>query len=191
MKTITTKCLNGILKIGDLVIATPDDDYGCLIGRVMQINLLGTPEHEAETDNETDDVHVNFLEYDYSKKRIKEIEAICSELYREKRSFDEYPLDDVIMSPNCLIRITDIGDNQIKTLLHSGYNAACYCYSILSGMVDRIKPEDETITQHIFDVTETALTLAGFEVMDGDRYSFIVRHGSSDTDYEIKINELA
>ena len=55
---------------------------------------------------------------------------------------------------------------------------------------DTAVPEDETIIQQIFDVVESALTLAGFEVMDDDRYSFIIRHGASDTDYEIKVNEL-
>ena len=67
--------------------------------------------------------------------------------------------------------------------------------SVFGVSVDLDTPPEEipdrAIIQQIFDVTESALTLAGFKVMDGDRYSFIIRHGASDTDYEIKVNALA
>ncbi len=42
----------------------------------------------------------------------------------------------------------------------------------------------------IFDVIEQALALAGYKVLDGDRNSIIIRHKSSDSDYEIKITEI-
>ena len=126
---ITTKCVNGVLSVGDLVISTQVDEYSCLIGRVMRINLLGSAEHDTE--NETDDVHVNFLEFDYSEKRIQEIEEIFSELYGEKKTFDECPLDDVIMPPDNLILINHIDEARLKYLLQSGFNAACFCYGIL------------------------------------------------------------
>ena len=191
MNPITTKCVNGALQAGDLVISTPDDEYGCLIGRVTQINLLGTPEHDEETDNDADDIHVNFCEFDYPKKRIKEIEAVFTELYGEKKSFDDCLLDDAIMAPDGLIRITGIKEEHLERLLHSGYNAACYCYTAMRWYVDPIIPKDDEVTQQIFAIAESALTLAGFEVLDGDRNSFIIRHGASDTDFEIKLNELA
>ena len=142
---ITTKCINGILHEGDLVISSPNDEYACLIGRVTKINLLGTPEHDAETANETDDVHVNFLEFKYSKKHIKEIEERFTELYGEKKYFGDCPLDDVIMSPECLIRITNIDKNCLYYLLQSKYNTACYCYGILSGLTSQIDLEDNPI----------------------------------------------
>jgi len=145
MNTITTKCVNGILQAGDLVISTPDDEYACLIGRVMKINILGTPEHDEETDNETDDVHVNFLEFGYPKKRIREIENDFCGLYSEKKDFDDCALDDVIMAPCCLIRITGIDENELNYLLQSGYNAACYCYGILSGLTEQIGLENNPI----------------------------------------------
>ena len=141
MNIITTKCVNGNLQEGDLVISTPDDDYVCLIGRVTKINLLGTPEHDEETDNETDDVHVNFFEVDYSEKRMKEIAEEFSRLYKKKKKFYDCPIDDVIMVPCCLIRITGIDDVLLKYLLESGYNAACYCYGILNDSISQIEPE--------------------------------------------------
>ena len=49
MNPIKTQCINGDLQVGDLAISTPDDDYSCLIGRVLRINPLGTPEHDEET----------------------------------------------------------------------------------------------------------------------------------------------
>lgn len=44
--------------------------------------------------------------------------------------------------------------------------------------------------QEIFDIIESSLALAGYDVIDGDRDNVIIRHGESDTDYEIKIEEL-
>ena len=43
----------------------------------------------------------------------------------------------------------------------------------------------------IFDVIETALARAGYKIMDGDKTSVIVRHTNSDTDYEIRLTEIA
>lgn len=134
MKTIKTRAVNDDIQAGDLVISTPDSDYPGYIGRVLCINLLGSEAHKEETENETDDVHVNFLEFDYSKKRIKEIEDIFSDLYGEKKRFGDCALDDVIMAPCELIRITGIDKKKLDVLLKSGYNAVRYCYTILSNL---------------------------------------------------------
>lgn len=196
MDKITTKCVNGDLKVGDLVISTPDEEYSCLIGRVMKINLLGTPEHDQETANETDDVHINFLEFDYSKKRIKEIEEMFSDLYCTKKRFNELPLDDAIIAPECLIRITELDEEILQNLLENGYNAACYCYGVLSTQTRQSEADNTAdgnssdIKAHIFKVIDSALAIAGYKVMDGDRNSVIIRHSPSDTDYEIKVEEL-
>ena len=136
----TTKCINGILKESDLVISTPDDDYSCLIGRVTKINLLDTPEHD-ETENETDDVHVNFFEFDYSKKRMDEIAENFSELYGEKKEFYDCPLDDVIMDPCSLIRIIGTDETLLSDLLNSRYNSAVYCYGIVNTLRYQTDPE--------------------------------------------------
>lgn len=197
MNNSTTKCINGILRAGDLVITAPDDDYSCLIGRVLQINLLGSPEHDAETQNETDDVHVDFTAFDYSKQRIKEIEAVFSELYGMKKKFIDCPIDDAIMDPGTLIRITGIDDKRMSYLLESGYNAASYCFGILSNLMLQAEPECKPdveeqleILTDVLDTIESSVTLAGYEVMDGGRDWFIIRHGKSDTDFEIKVKKL-
>ena len=127
---ITTECINGELRPGDLVLSTTEDDYGCLIGRVIEIHPLGTPEHDAETENDTDDVHVNFLVEDYPDHRKDEIAAIFSELYGEPKTFDDCALDDVIMSPDTLIRITDIHPHELQHILESETNAAAFCSEI-------------------------------------------------------------
>lgn len=197
MNNITTKCVNGDLRVGDLVLSVPDDDYSCLVGRVLRINLLGTPEHDAETENDTDDVHVDFMEFAYSKKRIKEIEAVFSELYGYKKKYHECPIDDTIMAPETLIRITGINEKRLQLLLENEYNAACYCYKVVRDLVVQSESDNtpaagersDTATD-IFDTIESSLTLAGYEVMDGGRDWLIIRHSKSDTDFEIKVNEL-
>ena len=135
MKDIITKCVNGNLQVGDIVVSTPKKVYSCLVGVVMRINLVGTAEHDTGTCNETDDVHVNFSEYTYSEKRIKEIEEVFSAEYGMEKTFDNCALDDVIMNPECLIRVTDTEENILEHLLESGYNAACYCYVVLHNLI--------------------------------------------------------
>lgn len=123
-----TICVNGTLKPGDLVVSTPSDDYVGLVGIVLQIAPLGSEEHD--TDNETDDVYVDF-ENDYTDFRIAEIENVFSELYCMKKEYDDLPLGEVIMDPMCLIRITDLSETAIKRLLESEANAIYYCYNVL------------------------------------------------------------
>ena len=41
----------------------------------------------------------------------------------------------------------------------------------------------------IFEVIESALTKAGYKVLDGDGNSIIIRHSNSDTDYQIHVKE--
>ena len=129
---VTTTCLNGKLHFGDIVISTPDDEYACLVGTVLAINLLGTPEHDAETDNDTDDIHVNFMDSAYTKLRMREISKVFSALYGEKKHFSECPIDDVIMSPECLIRITGIDDDILMRLLASEEGGRLFCAGVIA-----------------------------------------------------------
>lgn len=137
----TTKCLNGELIPGDFVISAPDDEYGCLIGIVLQITKVGTPEHEAETENAYDNVHVNFYEANYSGQRVKEIEAMFTELYDEEKQFDELPIDDTIMAPDSLFRITGIAPDKLNKALGSYEAAADLCESMLREqvLIDRLE----------------------------------------------------
>ncbi len=195
--TVTTQCVNGALHAGDLVISTPDDDYACLVGRVLQINLLGSPEHDAETENDTDDVHVDFTVSAYSDRRIAEIEEMFSCLYEQNKEFEDCPIDDTIMAPDSLIRITGIDSKLLEYLLDSGFNAACYCYNTLLKQQAPPVPDmpvstgaQPDIEERVFNVIDTALANAGFKVMDGGRDYVIIRHSASDTDFEIKLQEL-
>ncbi len=126
----TTICLNGELKPGDLVLSTPDEDYACLVGTVLAINKVGTPEHDAETENTTDDIHVDFMNSDYSEERIREIEEMFSDLYGTPKTFEECPIDDTIMSPDALIRITGTRGELLRSIL-SSYDAAEALYRIV------------------------------------------------------------
>jgi hypothetical protein len=202
-----TQCVNGELKVGDIVLSTPSDDYACLIGRVIEINLVGSPEHDDVTENETDAVHVNFLEFDYSKKRKKEIETMFSQLYSQPKTFDDCPIDYAIMSPDCLIRITGIDDRRLSFLLDSECAAARYCYDQLfdvkvsaaktnvDARADHTSSDSEDLTdgneiiRHLIDIIDSAVALAGYRVIGGDSANIFVRHSASDTDFCINIEE--
>jgi hypothetical protein len=125
----TVQAVNGRVGVGDYVISIPDDDYGCLIGQVTAIDRLGTPEHDTE--NETDDVHVDFTLVEYSEQRIAEIEKDFSSLYSEPKIYDELPLDDVIMAPEMLISLNDVSEKTINKLAASYDAAEAFCDSVL------------------------------------------------------------
>jgi hypothetical protein len=99
------KTIFGIARPGDWVMAAGNSDYKYLIGTVTSIDKLGLPEHGTE--NKADDIHVDFTSFDYPSERIAEIIERFNNLYGEVKTFDELPLDDVIMAPNMLIRISN------------------------------------------------------------------------------------
>ena len=131
MKTMNTaQAINGEIRPYDWVIVTSSDEYAYLVGMVSEIIPLGSPEHD--TGNTIDDIHIDFMDTDYSDKRKDEIVEQMSELYGEHRPFDELPLDDVIMRPDTLIRITGIELSMLKSLLESQEAAETFCNQILS-----------------------------------------------------------
>ncbi|MDR0946597.1 MAG: hypothetical protein LBM87_02470, partial [Ruminococcus sp.] len=68
---ITAKTISEEVGVGDLVLSSPHGQYGSLVGIVIAVEKVGTPEHE--TDNPGDDIHVNFAASDYSPERKAEI----------------------------------------------------------------------------------------------------------------------
>ena len=128
----TAQAINGELRPDDWVIVIPSDVYGCLVGMVTEITPLDSPKYDTEA------VHVDFMETDYSDKRKDETVEQMIELYREKRSFDDLPLDNVIMLPDSLIRITGIELCTLKKLLDSYETAEDFCNQILNGEGDII-----------------------------------------------------
>ena len=131
----TAKSLNGELRVGDLVIAAGKDEYAYLVGRVLAIDKVGSA--GRVTENITDDVHVNFMEVDYSDHRIKEIETMLSDLYDEPKSLYAAPLDDTIMAPDMLFRITDVEPEKLAMILESEDNAA----NFVKGMGEDVREE--------------------------------------------------
>jgi len=127
--------VNGELRVGDTVISIEGVGYSYLIGTVLEINKVGSSEHLMETDNDTDDIHVEFTGADYSEKRILEVEETLTKLYGEKKSFYDSGLDDVIMPPEFLIKADALSKEAIEAILNSEKSAAIICSRILKQSV--------------------------------------------------------
>jgi len=56
--------------------------------------------------------------------------------------------------------------------------------------VDKFEIVPDNEPAEIFDVIESALALAGYEVLDGGRDTFFVRHALTDTDFQITVTEI-
>jgi len=111
------------LEKGDIVLAT-DGDYRLLVGRVEDIAPLGSTKHQSG--NSTDDIYVNFKTYEYSEERSGQIEEEFSALYGESKSFDDIPLDMVIMPPNHLLRISECSAETIRNMLEDKEYASVF-----------------------------------------------------------------
>jgi hypothetical protein len=98
---------------------------------VSEIRPLGSPEHD--TGNEADDVCVDFTAMDYSDKRKEEIADNMNLLCNRSRSFDELPLDNVVMLPDSLIRITGIDLPILANLIENRETAEIFCNQVLAG----------------------------------------------------------
>jgi len=111
------------IAVGDWVIATEDTDYKYLIGIVSAIDKLGAAEHITE--NDSDDIHVDFFAFDYPEESIQEIEQRFSSLYNEEINFDDLSLDDVVMAPDMLICITNLllENAPYMSILHYNFGA--------------------------------------------------------------------
>ena len=127
----TTKCINDELCVGDSVVSVDCDSYSYLVGTVISINLVGSPEHERETGNETDDVHVEFIGADYSEKRICEIEEAFTASFGERKTFEDCGLDDVIMSPDMLMKTDAFTKEEMDSILQDEKKASMVCKRIL------------------------------------------------------------
>jgi len=114
-----TKTIFGEIKPGDWVIAAENNDYCCLIGVVLEIDELDSEEHCTE--NNKDDIHVDFTAFLYPPEYIQLIEKHFSNLYGITIGFSELPLDNVIMSPNMLIRIAHSDDIEIVRKENKNY----------------------------------------------------------------------
>jgi hypothetical protein len=135
----TAQAVNAVLSAGDLVLSTGSTDYPFLVGYVTDIVSLGLPEHD--TGNPTADVYVDFTVNEYSDRRIAEIEQHFSQLYGERKEFNELPIDEVIMPPESLIRITGIESGILEELLNTAEEAGEYSYRILNPRFNELYTE--------------------------------------------------
>jgi hypothetical protein len=104
-----------------------------LPGKVIALELLGSEDHT--TDNETDDVHVDFTG-DYSEKRKGEI----VKAYAGSPNYDELRLDDIIMSPGCLINITgSISEEDLELISNDEECAVRFAYRVVRGRLDELE----------------------------------------------------
>ena len=176
---ISTQCLNGFVEINDLVISSPDDEYACLVGQVLGINPLGSDAHNEETDNDCDDVYVDFINSDYSIRRKTEISAMFSELYGYRMNFGDCPIDDVIMRPNTLIRITGIETGLLEKLLSSRNDAEIFYRGTLFSFTGKSKHSqmamDDVIAENSSDNTsfKSKVCACGSDIFFGHQ---IARH---------------
>lgn len=160
------QAINGEINIGDWVIAVPSDAYGYLVGVVTAIDKLGTPEHGTE--NSTDDVHVDFDAFDYPPQRITEIEEQFSDLYDEPKSYDDIPLDDVIMAPDMLIRITELGHDEINRLGGIIENCKSFCNCFPEGIAPQSDSHAELLvrlSKNLKDYHESLMGLGKLEII--------------------------
>ena len=137
----TAQSINGEIRRGDNVIAANNNDYAFLVGEVINIVKHGTPEHAAETDNDTDSVHVNFKAFNYPPWQQNSIAEYFEGLYGtgETMLYDELSLDDVIMAPDMLILITDLSEDRIHELVCDAEEAVSFCDGFVGGNDDSAK----------------------------------------------------
>lgn len=128
--SIKVSCLNGKLQVGDMVLSIPACDYPNMVGVVIEIHPLGSPEHDSG--NPEDDVLVNFNER-YFPQRVRELEKHFSRLYGIEKTFEELPIDSVIMSPKTLLRITGVGEKILHEILAFEENARQFGEALLNS----------------------------------------------------------
>ncbi len=150
--------INGAIEPGDWVIAKPDDDYGCLVGQVLYIEKLGTPEHESE--NLTDDVHVNFMAVEYSKHMKAQILEAFDNLGSTAIHFEDLPLDDAIMAPESLISV-DFSSNDLHILTESYEKAEVYCNAVIAAQNcgDKLTALKERLDKNLSDYADGFIKL--------------------------------
>ena len=188
-----SKTIYGEVQPGDWVIAAGNNDYQYLIGTVTVIDKSGTPEHGTE--NTTDDIHVDFTAFDYPPERVAEIEGYFGELYSEAKAFDELPLDDVIMAPQMLIRITHLGQDEIARLGNLRHNCESFCNCFPGGGEPQNGKHAELITrlnQNFCDFHDSLSNFSKQELIDmAQKISSVSdAHGYMTTYREYKDEEL-
>lgn len=90
--------------IGTEIIGTDASDYNGLLGVITEIRDGA----DKETENETPDIYCTF-EAPVLDCEIERIEKIFSELYDEPKTIDEIGLDEIIMAPDMILLLSEVG----------------------------------------------------------------------------------
>jgi hypothetical protein len=166
MSVTKAQGINGTLFVGDIVFSAPQgNEYGLLVGRITEIIPHGSPEHD--TGNPSDDIHVDFLISSYSDERENEIAAAFSAVYGEPKSFDDLPLDDVIMPPDSLVHINHIDSWSREKIMSSREEAEAYFENHYSESRNDLMAElVERIEKSYMDYNASLLKLGKQELID-------------------------
>lgn len=146
----TLNCLNGELKVGDLVISIPEDDYPCLVGTVLDIGKMRYSDQEY--------VFVNFMHPEYTQNRLEEIERMLCEAYGRPTTPGIWPLDidNLPMSADSLIRITGIGKILENAILDTEEAASALCNLVRDSPAFARNTQIVAPVEHISDNMHTA-----------------------------------
>ena len=119
---------------GSLVLSAPDSDYPCMLGHVFNVIPAGSP--EQETENETDDIYVDFqFTLDGCKDGYREqLEKHFQALYDDdSKLLEDVPLDFVIMAPDELIVLSNKEWMAQQEHILSDMDTAGQVYKTLAG----------------------------------------------------------
>jgi hypothetical protein len=162
----------------------PNEEYGGLIGQVTAIDKLGSDEHD--TDNETDDVHVEFISYGYSEVNEARIFAGLQKMRPDLTSLDEFALDDVIMAPKTLVSLTgndlERGDELFELREDANDFLRRHFGDMEDDLIDRVEQNYADYQQMLsdFGANELIDMAAKIHAMS-DAYSYMTSyHGYSD-----------
>jgi hypothetical protein len=185
---IKTQAINGDISIGDFVAVVPYTEYGGYIGTVIYIEKLGTSEHD--TDNPTDDVHINIIGAGYSERQLRELAQSLGYGYAEDTPYGNLPIDDIIMSPDELVRITELDPDAYKKLVSSVAETGVYCEQVLTDiqnqktaeLVGRVDENFANYNKSLLSFGKAELIeMAGKISATSDAHSFMtVYHGFDD-----------
>jgi len=152
-----TICINGILKVDDFVLSTIDSEYPCMVGQVKKII--------SARSSGNDDIVVDFRQ-DYSAARIKQIEETFSALMGIPKRIHECGLDKLIISPECLIRISDANMNLIPSFLEDEKYAVVFAYRTIrfQQYQQRNAPELRRVRGQHFEIKDGRSELIPFNI---------------------------
>ena len=163
----TIQVINGELKVGDWVIAALNNNYRCLLGKVKKITIREQQNYMME--NESNNIFIDFTTFRYPHERIAEIEDHFGALLGEPKHFSELELDNVIMEPTMLIRITELGFDEITRLGKLQHNCEVFCRCFPGGgepLSEKHRELLDRIDKNLSDFNSSLMELGKRELIE-------------------------